>query len=339
MNELISIIVPVYKVEKYLEKCVRSIMNQTYRNIEIILIDDGSPDESGKMCDELAKLDDRIVVIHKENEGLSATRNVGIEKCNGKYVAFVDSDDWISEDYCETLYKLIVETDSDVSAVSFSMVREDNTLITGTSEECEDLPLEINVYENKEIVQEILNWKTFKNYAWNKLYKKELINNHRFLCGMNYEDVAFTYEVLKDAKRVAYINKKCYFYLKRRDSISATCSEKNLDNFLDIVFNRYTDIARNNNIEKVYNIYALLEAIISISIKYVIANSVYPLVDTKSEQIFIILKEFVKDNEKSIIPLLSDFQKASIYLICYNKELFYKFLRDRQEMKRKGLID
>ena len=106
-NELISIIVPVYKVEKYLEKCVKSILKQTYTNLEIILVDDGSPDNSGKMCDELAKVDDRIKVYHKKNGGLSDARNYGVERANGEYIGFVDSDDYIHECMYEKLYEAI----------------------------------------------------------------------------------------------------------------------------------------------------------------------------------------------------------------------------------------
>ena len=114
MKDLITIVVPVYKVEQYLDKCVNSIINQTYKNLEIILVDDGSPDNCGKMCDEYAKNDNRIVVIHKENGGLSDARNAGIEIAKGKYISFIDSDDYVTEDYVEFLYALISNNNVEV---------------------------------------------------------------------------------------------------------------------------------------------------------------------------------------------------------------------------------
>lgn len=113
MNNLISVIVPVYKVEKYIKKCIESIINQTYENLEIILVDDGSPDNCGKICDEYAKKDKRIKVIHKENGGVSSARNLGLEKSNGQYITFIDSDDWIEEEYCEILLTTLKEQNAD----------------------------------------------------------------------------------------------------------------------------------------------------------------------------------------------------------------------------------
>ena len=337
--ELISIIVPVYKVEKYLDKCVNSILKQTHKNLEIILVDDGSPDNCGKMCDEFASKDSRIKVIHKENGGLSSARNAGIEIATGKYIAFIDSDDCISEDYCETLYNVILQTNSDVAAIDISMVREDGSLIITSLEDEKELPLEINIYEKEEIVREILRMKTFKNYVCNKLYKRELVAKNKFICGINYEDIPFTYQILNQAERVAYINKKCYFYLKRSGGITSVFSEKNLNDFLDVVIKRFNDVKeKNKTIEEKYNVYGLLQSTISISIKYVISNQTYDSVDEKIERNFKILKEFMKNSESELITLLDDFQKSAIYLICYNKELFYDFLRSRHEMRKSGKI-
>ena len=120
---LISIIIPVYNVEKYLRKCLDSIINQTYKKLEIILIDDGSTDNSGKICEEYAKKDDRIIVIHKENAGVSSARNRGIELANGKYIGFIDSDDWIEENMYETLYQNLLQFDVDISMCNYSIIR------------------------------------------------------------------------------------------------------------------------------------------------------------------------------------------------------------------------
>ncbi|MBR1540013.1 MAG: glycosyltransferase [Clostridia bacterium] len=131
-EELISIIVPVYKVEKYLDKCINSIVSQTYKNLEVILVDDGSPDSCGKMCDEWTQKDTRIKVIHKENGGLSDARNFGLDCAKGKYIQFVDSDDYIEKDMIEFLYKNLKENNADISICSNYMVDEENVINVGT---------------------------------------------------------------------------------------------------------------------------------------------------------------------------------------------------------------
>lgn len=337
--EKISIIVPVYNVEKYLEKCVLSILNQTYENLEILLINDGSTDNSGIVCDMLSKRDSRIKVIHKENSGLSATRNLGIKMSTGEYLAFIDSDDYISEDFCEILYNMITENNCEVASVDLGMVREDGYKIV-TSDDVKNVEQksQLYVYEKKDIIKEVLLRTSFKNYVCTKLYRRSVFESCKFKEGVCYEDILFMYEISKAINKLAYINKECYFYLKRANSITATCSEKNLNDFLDIALYRYKDIKELESIEPKYNIYALLESIISISIKYVIANKVYDTVDRKSEYIFEILMEYISEinNELELIQMLSEAQKVSLSLLAYNKELFYNFLKVRLEMKKNG---
>ena len=169
-DELISIIIPVYKVEKYLEKCINSIIGQTYTNLQIILVDDGSPDNSGKICDKYAKKDSRVEVIHKSNGGLSEARNSGIERAKGKYIGFVDSDDYIKEDMYEVLYNLITRFQADVSICNLYDVVGDEKNIRNINEG-------IKEYNRIDILKEVLMDKNIQSYAWNKLYKKELFDN------------------------------------------------------------------------------------------------------------------------------------------------------------------
>lgn len=335
MNELISIIVPVYNVKEYLEKCVDSILNQTYKNIEIILINDGSTDGSKELCDEIAKKDDRIMVIHKENGGVSETRNIGIDKSKGEYISFVDSDDYITPDFCETLYKALKENNAEISSVKFRMVRENGEKIFEEGEDRYNTPsIETKIYEGNEIIKESLLMKSFKSYVCTKLYKKELLQDNKFKVGTNYEDLLFNYEVMKQANKLAYINKECYFYLKRRNSITATCSEKNLNDFIDVVIYKYNDL--NNRIPeyKVYNIYTLIYSLISIGIKYIIANDKFIELEKKIDYLINEIKEYVNYNEEEINSMLDNFQKASLYLMLYDKELYFKFLSNRQEKNR-----
>ena len=135
INDLISVIVPVYNVEKYLVQCINSILNQTIKNLEIILVDDGSLDNSGKICDEFSKKDDRIVAIHKENNGLSSARNAGLEIANGNYIGFVDSDDWLDEHMYEILLKLIKENNSDISCCDFFKTADSNDTMPSCDDE------------------------------------------------------------------------------------------------------------------------------------------------------------------------------------------------------------
>lgn len=337
--EKISIIVPVYNVEPYLGKCIDSLISQTYKNLEILLIDDGSTDNSGKICDEYAEKDGRIKVIHKENKGLSATRNLGVEVSSGQYLVFIDSDDYVTEDYCETLINAIKEENCDVASVDLRMVRDDGyQIVTSDDINFTNHDSKLQIFSKEEILKEVLLRKSFKNYVCTKMYNRKIFEKCKFKDGINYEDILFMYEVSKVIDKIAYVNKECYIYLKRGNSITATCSDKNLNDFLDVVIYRYNDIEKHNPNLKKYNIYALLESIISVSIKYVIANKKYSIVEEKSNYIFEILSKITedKDFELELLPLLNKSQKAGLYLLSYNKELFYNFLKARQNMKKKG---
>lgn len=225
MIDKISVIVPIYKVEKYLKKCIDSILEQTYSNLEIILVDDGSPDNCPNICDEYAKKDSRIIVIHKKNGGLSDARNFGIEKATGKYIAFIDSDDYITCDYIEYLYKLIVDNNGDVSIVLPQIFYDDqdNVMIKNKKER-------INVYDSKTALLTMLYQKEFDTSAWGKLYKTEFFGDIKFPVGKLYEDISTIYKTFLKSNIIVYSNQKKYFYLKRKDSIMGrSFKEKDMD--------------------------------------------------------------------------------------------------------------
>ena len=213
-QELISVIVPVYNVEKYVERCIRSLTQQTYRNIEIIVVDDGSPDNAGALCDELSRCDKRIRVIHQKNQGLSGARNTGINEAKGAYLAFVDSDDWVQEDLLETLYKLLIEYNAQIAACGTEIV-DDNGHIAYFSDNLE----EIKVFSTEEAMNELPLDEKIRNVAWNKLYKKELFNDIRFPVGMIFEDIATTFRLIDKAKTIVYYGKPLYCYYKSESSI------------------------------------------------------------------------------------------------------------------------
>ncbi len=214
-NHLVSIIVPIYNVEKYLEKCINSILNQTYKNIEVILVNDGSKDNSGNICEIYAKNDNRIKVIHKENGGLSDARNYGIKASSGKYLCFVDSDDYISNNFVELLLKNLLITDSDICACNFYYVDEDNKI-------WKHRELEYKVYNKSEGIFDILTENQNTSImVWNKLYKADLFKKNHILfdVGKIHEDTFIMYKLYDKSKKICLIENHLYYYLQRKGSI------------------------------------------------------------------------------------------------------------------------
>lgn len=226
---MISIIVPVYKVEPYLSQCVDSILGQTYRDIEVLLIDDGSPDCCGEICDEYGKKDNRVRVFHTENRGLSAARNLGISEAKGEYIGFVDSDDWIEPDMYGVLLKRMQETGADISTCGFWV----NFTAFSQAARIPEV-----IYERTESLKALLYMK-ISNHAWNKLYRKDLFASISFPEGFNHEDIAIMHRLLNEASLVASVSDPKYHYRQRDDSITKTPTAKNLIAYVDAYFDRY----------------------------------------------------------------------------------------------------
>ena len=215
MNELISIIVPVYKVEKYLDRCIDSVLAQTYANIEVILVDDGSTDRCGKMCDEYAKNDNRVKVIHKTNGGLSDARNAGLDIATGDYIGFVDSDDYIAKNMFEKLYQAILETKADMSMCGVEQIDEKNTKLI-TESLPDDVTTGIDVMNYK--INSVKGWLYI--VSWNKLYSNNLFQELRFCNGKLHEDEFIANKILFRCNKIACISDRLYFYFRRSDSIT-----------------------------------------------------------------------------------------------------------------------
>ncbi len=213
MSELISVIIPVYKVEDYLEKCVESVINQTYSNLEIILVDDGSPDCCGEICDKYAEKDRRIKVIHKENGGLSDARNAGMKIATGEYFAFIDSDDWVESGYFDALYRLLKDNDADLSAISLCSVNEEGKEI-GRHCDGETHLLDDTVAMENMFHRDGLPW-----CAQAKLYKRSLFDGITYPRGILMEDKATTYKIFARCKTIVYSDIPLYKYLVRQGSI------------------------------------------------------------------------------------------------------------------------
>ena len=235
---LISIIIPVYKVEKYLEKCIQSVIKQTYENLQIILVDDGSPDNCGKICDEYAKKDHRIEIMHKSNGGLSDARNKGLEIAKGEYIGFVDSDDYIESDMYEVLYNLLKQYNVDVSICNFYTVSQGKIAIKNADNG-------IKEYNRIEILKEILLDNNIQSYAWNKLYKKDLFDEIKYPVGKKYEDIGTTFYLLEKCNKVVVTGKPEYYYINRQDSIVNNVTETTITDYIELIMQRYDYIEEN----------------------------------------------------------------------------------------------
>lgn len=221
MKDLISVIIPIYKVELYIDKCVESVLNQTWKNIEVILVDDGSPDKCGLMCDEYAKKDKRIKVIHKDNGGLSDARNAGMEVATGDYIGFVDSDDWIDENFYEQLMDKIKKTGADIVTAGVKKVWEDGKTEVMT-------PFQEIQLSNQEAMKAIIEESFLKQPVWYKLYRAD-VARIKFKEGVLHEDNYWSYQVVANVSKVIVMPEPYYYYRQRSSSImSSEYSEKRL---------------------------------------------------------------------------------------------------------------
>lgn len=222
-KELISIIIPIYNVEKYLTACIKSVMGQTYKEIEILLIDDGSTDGCGKICDEYSLIDPRIKVYHKKNGGLSDARNYGVTKTNGKFIFFLDSDDYMELDTIEKLYINLKKYNADISISNFYYYYGEDNMI-------ENYKITSDLVLNKqEAMQELLKNDFFKNFAWGKLYRKEIIENILFPINTWFEDIYWMHHVIHEIDKIVFINDTLVYYRQRTDSISYNRGLKKID--------------------------------------------------------------------------------------------------------------
>ena len=223
MNDLISVIVPIYNVEKYLRRCLDSIINQTYKNLEIILVDDGSPDNCPEICDEYARKYERVKVIHKKNGGLSDARNIGIKQSKGDYITLIDSDDCVTHDYCEFLYNLLKKYNADMSICKHLVKYDDfGEISTGTKKEY--------ILNPEKALKMLLYSDDIDVSAWGKLYKRKLFDNIEYPKGRLFEDSATTYKLIDLCKTIAFKSEEKYIYFVRKDSITTKeFNEKKMD--------------------------------------------------------------------------------------------------------------
>ena len=238
-KDLISVIIPVYNVEKYLIRCVDSVVNQTYKNLEIILVNDGSTDSSGILCDKLAKNDARIKVIHKENGGLSDARNIGQQESKGVYIIFVDSDDYVHVDMINSLYEQITNENADVSMCGVM-----NVYLNSQNPQCADTELYFTC-EKKEFLKEYLIGERIPGSICNKLLKRSVANKLKFPVGKIYEDAFYHYDLISVAEKFVVNTKPYYYYYHRGGSIT-TKPFKNKDLVYIDIYKKYYELILEN---------------------------------------------------------------------------------------------
>ena len=236
---LISVIVPVYNVAQYLEKSIASIQKQTYQNLEIILVDDGSTDESGRLCDSIAEQDDRVLVLHKNNEGLSQARNDGMKQAHGDYLIFIDSDDYIHPDMIQSLYEQLIQEEADVSSCGVMNVYANDESPQSANQD------DYFVCDSQTFLTEYLIGEKIPGTICNKLIKREIATALSFPKGLIYEDAYYHFDLIKLAKKYVVNTKPYYYYFHRGDSITTKpYAEKDLA-YIDIYQKFYNEVVKN----------------------------------------------------------------------------------------------
>lgn len=288
----ISIIVPVYNVEKYLTKCIDSIINQTYKDLEIILVDDGSTDNSGQICDQYAIKDNRIKVIHKENGGLSDARNVGIKNSTGEYLSFIDSDDYIDKDMIECLYNAITDTNSDIAVCGKYIEKETGKYYL------KNVNLQLKIYDSKEALKSILTNNLIDVSACDKLFKKTLFRDIKFPKNKYFEDMGTIYKLIDLCNSIVHIGGAKYHYIQRQDSITKTKFDMRYNDLYEHMNQLIELINKKYNYLNEYVLSYQLQNLITIIIEY--HNGIN---EDKEKYIEIRNKAFkeLKNNKKNIL--------------------------------------
>ena len=314
-QQKISVIVPVYKVEHYLDRCVQSIVDQTYTNLEIILVDDGSPDRCPQICDAWAEKDSRVRVIHQKNGGLSDARNAGMAIATGERMGFVDSDDWIAPDMYQHLYDLLDADGSDIAACGVEMVWEDETpsrMLTKPG---------CCLLDQEQAMRAIIEESWLKQPVWYKLYKTALICDIPFPVGKYHEDVFWSYQAVARAQKVSVSDKIGYHYFQRSSSIMG---EKYSLKRLDAVEAKRLRMHLVH--EEFPNLEALAQSDLLFTCMYHGQLAFKYLEKSKQKKVFVVLEEIVKhcpvpqDNERSIDSTKHEFwlrlAKRNLAMAC-----------------------
>lgn len=302
---MISVIVPVFNVEKYLEKCLDSIINQTYKDLEILVIDDGSTDDSSRICDEYEKLDERVKVYHTENHGLSAARNYALDRINGEWVSFVDSDDWLDKNAIQILINVAKKTQSDIVTCRYFQEYIGKTY--------ESLgPKGPFIVEGEEILKSLIIDNRITSDVWNKLYNATLFSSIRFPEGLIFEDIATTYRILQVAYRLEYIPDCLIHYRNRENSLSNVHSMKSLVDYWVVYYERYIVLG---SISQDYYRKVLAECINAISRMWRWYAGCTEEEKQKKKALLNEMQHFVKDHRGEVLK--NTYYSAHVKATCF----------------------
>ena len=318
--ELISIIVPIYNVEPFLKECIESIIKQTYQNLEIILVNDGSPDNCGTLCDEYAKNDNRIKVIHKKNGGLSSARNAGLDIATGEYIAFVDSDDCVSSDFIQRLYELCKENSAEIAECDFLKFidRIEKNSKNPEVELFSSIEMQKRIY-SKDYVRTIV--------VWNKLYHKKIYKNLRFPEGKINEDEFITYKALDSTdKKIAITNETLYYYRYNESSIMARkFNEKRLQ--VIQAYEERKEYYKNKSQKELYEKTVIefqekMKQLYMLTYKYIENNEMFLKdISNRMKKNLLEYKPLVGNKQKIRMIVFTMFPKAYSYLIMLKRSL------------------
>lgn len=320
---LISIIVPVYNAGSSLDKCVNSILNQTYNELELILVNDGSTDNSKKICEEYVKKDKRVKLINKENGGPGSAKNAGIENAKGKYIGFVDSDDYIENDMYEILYNLCVENNADISMIAF------NKVINGKIIKLKNFAGETIIYDKLQAMKKLLLDNEIKNYSWNKLFKKELFNDIEFSEKIYYEDIDATIKLFEKSERIAYKKVCKYNYVQRSDSIVNCKSYDKLKDFVIVTKERYNYLYEKYNELNEYNAIGFVANMVLVY-KYAVVYDSKELF-SDFEKNYNQFLDLANRYEKSIFCELNNYRRLLLSIILWNVDLGKNVIKELEK--------
>ena len=326
MNKKISIIVPIYNMEQYLERCLLSLIHQDYQNLEIILINDGSTDNSINICNKYKKIDNRIIVINKAHSGLSDTRNIGIKKATGDYIGFVDSDDYIDKDMFKNLIEGAEKYKCEISMCDLVETYNPN-------ETAKRNPLNYIKMNKKQALEQLLYDKNIGNYVIDKLFSKNFFDNISFPIGKLYEDISTTYKLFIKANNIIYIPTTMYYYYQRSDSIVNNITRESILDYINAVFERYYDLKNNYNFSNLYTVYSLVNVVIKMSI-WSIKIQDYELFDNTIYDYYCKLeKELYLIDEGNLIKIMTNLEKACFYLLKLDKQYLISFIENKLKQK------
>lgn len=308
MEALITIIVPIYNVSEYLKECLDSILGQTYKNIEIILVDDGSTDNSGQICDDYEKKDNRVVVIHKENGGVSSARNEGLLNSHGDYIGFVDPDDYVDKHIFYSLYNLLMNNNADISVCNYETFGLDNENIGKTKD---------GLLNQTEAMEMLIKDDEMTSYLWNKLFKAKLFSKVRFEEKCRYEDLRIMHKLFLQAKLIVTTSDVLYYYRLRRGSITNSTMLNNSKELIDALESRCIDL-----IDCRYYYLSCLAEMLQIRrvLLEIIVNR------TDKDTFYINILEKLKKTYKKCRGKMSLEQKIKFRLFFISPDLYAKYL-------------